>query len=776
MPLTSSQGAKEYYGFGPFRVDPEREVLLRGVEPVPLTPKTFQILMVLVRHSKEVVSKDDLMKMVWPDTFVEEANLSRNIFMLRKALGENPQDHRYIITVPGRGYRFAEDVQLLPEREVNVVAARHSRIEVQAEKTSSKLWIIAAVALAIIAVAAVTFRVFYPRAPVLTEKDTVVLADFANSTRDPVFDGALRQGMAVQLEQSPFLSIASDQQIQQTLQMMGQKADLNLAPDIAREVCQRIGSAVVLDGSIAQIGTQYLLTLRAVNCKSGESLASTEAQASDKNHVLDALGKTASEMRAKLGESSKTWQKFDTPLELATTPSLEALKAYSLGRKASANSDWASAVPFLQQAIHFDPNFPMAYARLGTCYRNLGETKLGYESTEKAYKLRERVSKGEKFYIESHYYENVTGNLEKARQVNELWAQTYPRDWQPLAPLYTIYSSLGQSEKALEVARNGLRLNSTSFLSYSMLISAYINLNRLEEARGLAEEAQAEKYDFPDLHSLLYQLAFFKNDAAGMAQQVGWATSKLGAEDILLALEANTAAYSGGLGKARGFSNRAVTSAMRAEEKEVAANYEANAAWREAVFGNLAHARQRASAALALSAGRDVQYLTALALSFARDASRARALADNLAMRFPEDTLVQFNYLPALHAQLSLSRNNVSNAIEVLQAAAPYELSVTELSVGGSCYPVYIRGQAYLSARHGREATAEFQKILDHRGIVVNDPIGALAHLQIGRAYAMAGDTTRARAAYQDFLTLWKDADPDIPILKQAKSEYAKLQ
>ena len=424
MSVSPSQRAQEIYEFGPFRVDPGKETLRRDGEPVPLTPKTFQILLILVRNSKEVVTKDDLMKMVWPDTFVEEANLSRNIFMLRKALGETAQDHRYIVTVPGRGYRLAENVRLVPEQEVTVVAASHSSLQIDVRETNPRRWVSVAVVLLLAAAGAFWFASH--RRPVLSAKDTVVLADFANSTGDSVFDGALRQGMAVQLEQSPFLSITSDQRIQQTLKMMGQAAETKLTPAVAQELCQRTGGAGVLEGSITQIGTRYLLTIMAVNCSSGESLASAEAQASDKNHVLDALGKTASEIRNKLGESLSTVRKFDTPLEQATTTSLEALKAYSLGRKASAGSEYAAAVPFLERAIRLDPNFSIAYARLGTSYRMMGETTLAAENTRKAYELRQRVSELEKFYIESHYYQQTTGELEKARQVYELWAQIYP--------------------------------------------------------------------------------------------------------------------------------------------------------------------------------------------------------------------------------------------------------------------------------------------------------------------------------------------------------------
>jgi predicted Ser/Thr protein kinase/Flp pilus assembly protein TadD len=612
---------------------------------------------------------------------------------------------------------------------------------------------------------------FSRKAHVLTDKDTIVLADFTNTTGDPVFDGTLRQGLSVQLEQSPFLSIISDQQIQQTLRMMDQKPDAKLTPEIARELCQRTGSAVVLNGSVAEIGTQYLLTLKAVNCANGELLSSTEAQASDKNHVLDALGKATSQIRNKLGESLSTVQKFDTPLEQATTPSLEALQAYSLGRKASAGADWVGAVPFFQRAIRLDPNFAMAYARLGTSYANFGETNLGAENTRKAYELRDRVSEAEKFYIESHYYQHVTGNQESARQSYELWAETYPRDWLPLPPLYVVYSVLGQYEKSLAEAREAFRLNPASAMNSANVVISYVNLGRLEEARTAATEAEARKLDSPELRGILYQLAFLQDDAAGMAQQVAWAAGKPGAEDVLLGLEADTAGYSGRLGHARELSRRAVASAERAEEKEVAGSYEADAALREALFGNAAEARQRSAAALVLSNGRGVQFGAALALAFAGDALRAQTLADDLDKRFPEHTIVQFNYLPTIHAQLALNHKDSSKAVDALLKAAPYELG----SVGG-LYPTYVRGEAYLVVHKGIEAAAEFQKILDHRGVVVNSPIGALARLQIGRAYALQGDTAKAKAAYQDFLTLWKDADPDIPIFIAAKSEYARLR
>jgi predicted Zn-dependent protease/predicted Ser/Thr protein kinase len=613
----------------------------------------------------------------------------------------------------------------------------------------------------------------------LTEKDTIVLADFTNTTGDSVFDGTLRQGLTVQLEQSPFLSLVPDQRIQQNLRLMGQAPETRLTPEIARDLCQRTESAAVLDGSIASLGSQYVLGLKAENCRTGDSLAGEQARVTGKEQVLAAMDKAAANLRSKLGESLSTVRKFDTPIEQATTPSLEALQAYSLGRKTlAAKGDNAAAVPLFQRAIRLDPNFAMAYASLGTSYGNLGETSLGAENTRKAYELRERVSEREKFYIESHYYSIVTGDLEKARRTYELWAQTYPRDWLPPDNLGGIYRILGQYDKRLAENRETLRLDPTSAWSYAYLVYPYLNLNRLEEARATAEEAQAKQLDSPLLRIGLYQLAFLQNDPVGMAQQVTWAAGKSGVEDVLLAREAETAAYSGRLGEARDFSRRAVASAERAAEKEKAASYEADAALREAVFGNAAAGRQRAAAALGLSTGRDVKYAAALALAMAGDAARAQALAEDLAKRFPEDTLVQFNYLPTLYAQLALSRNDAAKAIEALQAAAPYELGdPTEAFTFLSLYPVYVRGEAYLAGHQETgAAAAEFQKILDHRGVVFNEPIGALARVSLGRAYAMTGDTAKAKSAYQDFLTLWKDADPDTPILKQAKAEYAKLQ
>jgi eukaryotic-like serine/threonine-protein kinase len=605
----------------------------------------------------------------------------------------------------------------------------------------------------------------------LTDKDSIVLADFDNKTGDSVFDETLKQGLAVQIEQSPFFDLVSEPKINETLKLMGRPPGGRLTPDVAREACERLGGKAMLAGSIAALGSQYVIGLKAVNCNSGDVLAEVQEQATNKEAVLKALDSAAVSLRGKLGESLSSVRKYATPLEQATTSSLEALQAYSLGAQAlNERDDNPAAITLLQRAIRLDPDFAMAYALVGTCQRNLGETSLAAQNMRKAYELRERASEREKFEIESDYYNSVTGDLEKARQSYELWTQTYPRDDAALANLIFLHYSLGLYDKALEAAREAVQLDPASGNNYENLAGAFMFANQPGEALGTIAVAWTKKLDTPYMHLMVYLLAFLENNAISMAEEVTWATGKPGIEDVFLSAEADTAAYSGQLAKAREFSFRAVASAQHAQEKEPAASYEASAALREALFGNPAEARKRAAAALELSIGRDVQYKAALALALTGQAARAQALADDLNKRYPEDTIVQFAELPTLHAQLALDRNDASKAIAALQAAAPYELGT-----GAGLHPIYVRGQAYLAAHEGSKAAGEFQKIIDHRVLVLN-PIGALAHLDLARAYVLQGDASKAKAAYQDFFALWKDADPGIPILKEAKTEYAKLQ
>jgi serine/threonine protein kinase/tetratricopeptide (TPR) repeat protein len=605
----------------------------------------------------------------------------------------------------------------------------------------------------------------------LTDKDSIVLGDFNNKTGDSVFDDTLKQGLSVQLEQSPFFDLVSDPKINETLKLMGRSAGERLTPEVTREVCERTGGKAMLGGSIAPLGSQYVIGIKAVNCNSGDVLAEVQEQAANKEAVLKALDSAAVSLRGKLGESLSSVQKYATPLEEATTASLEALQAYTLAHKVFEEKDDnpASAV-LTERAIRLDPNFAMAYGQLAMNYSNLGEKILAEENTRKAYELRERVSEREKLTIESFYDQMVTGDLEKTRQGYELWAQTYPRDDVPRTNLSVLDWVLGQYDRALAEARDALRLEPSSGNNYENLAISFFYLNRIEEAQATIEEAHANKLDTPYLQRLVYLLAFLKNDTAGMAKQIAWATGKPGIEDVFLSTEADTSAYAGQLEKARELSRRAVASAQDAEEKETAASYEASAALREALFGNPAEARQRAAAALTLSTGREVQYQAALALALTGDRERAQALADDLGKRYPEDTIVEFVELPTLLAQLALGRNDAPKAIDALQATAPYDLGTV---VG--LHPIYVRGQAYLGEHEGTKAAGEFQKLIDHR-VRVLSPIGGLAHLGLARAYVLQNNSVKAKAAYQDFLALWKDADPDIPILKEAKVEYAKLQ
>ncbi len=803
------------YRFGPYELRSRAHELCKNGVKVKLRPQPFLVLKALVERAGDVLTREELRELLWPkETFVDfEHGLNAAISELRGVLNDTASDSRYIETLPKVGYRVKVPIELIKLDEHSGMAKESPELERIVKKTPEKnrklryqsaaeirtdlqrlkrgtgseqlpaatsgpvgeaerrgiRWSVIVPAVVTFVALALGSYFYFRQTLELTDKDTIILADFTNKTGDTVFDDTLRQGLSIQLEQSPFLSLVSEQQIQQTLKMMGQKPDVKITRELALDLCQRTGSTVVLDGSIAQLGTQYLLTLKAINCVSGESLASSEAQASDKSHILGALGSTGSDIRNKLGESLGSVQKFDAPLQQATTSSLEALKAYSLGRKTLEGGDDVAAIPLFQSAARLDPNFAMAYANLGTAYYYAGETSLGDENTAEAYKHRDRVSEREKFYIESHYYYFLIGDLEKARRIFELWGKVYPRDAGPHTWLAVVYEQLGLHEKGLEQALESHRL-SVSGATYNNLVAGYTALNRLEEAQATAKEARAKGFDSPNLRFSIYAIAFLQDDAAAAKEQVDWAVGKQPEEEWMLTAEASTAAYSGKMGKARELWQRARTLAERTGTKEMLAGYETDAAWWEVHIGNLSEARERATAALLLSKSRDVECTAAPELAMAGDAVRAQPLADDLAKRFPENTALRFSCLPTIQARIALSRNDPASAIEFLQVAAPYELGM------GGLYSAYVRGEAYLTAHQGKDAAAEFQKILDHRGIVVNGPIGALAHLQVGRAYVLQGDTAKAKAAYQDFLTLWKDADPDIPILKEAKAEYAKLQ
>ena len=748
--------------FGVFTVDLQAGELRKEGVRVKLQEQLFEVLRVLLQHPDEVITREQLRSAIWSDdTFVDFDNsLNVAINKLRQALGDSSDIPQFIETVPRRGYRFIAPVTNDGVSAVANVPAVSRAMGWKGVVTGSL----------VLAGILVGVWLLSPRKThLLTERDAILLADFTNTTGDSVFDDTLRQALAVQLEQSPFLSLVSDQRIQETLRLMERAPDTRVTSNTAREVCLRTDSTAVIEGSIAKLEDHYVVGLNATNCHTGEVLAREQIASPSKTLVLAAIGKAAREMRRKLGESRTTLAKFDTPLEQATTSSLDALKAYSLGAKKNQEGEMSASLPFFQRAIQLDRNFAMAYIGLGWNYWGLGEASPAVENFKEAFELRDRVSEQEKLSIEAAYYWIAIGDLEKARQEYALWEQTYPRDAWPPNDLSIIYGLTGEFEKGLVEAKEALRRDSTFAPRYAILVNAYVNLDRLEEAQSAAEDALRKSYDSPYLRFNLYQLAFLRNDRPGMAQQVAWSQGKPDAEDQLLAIQACSAAYYGRLTNAREYLRHGVTSAERNKRTESAASHETDQAIVEALFGNTDKARKLAAAALALAKSRDVQVSAALALAFAGVAEQARTVAYDVAKRYPQDTLVQFVFLPIIQAQLELSRKDSVKALEALRTTAPYELAF-------GLYPLYLRGEAHLTAHQGREAAAEFQKVLDHRGAVGNEPIGALAHLGLARAYLLQGESTKALAAYKDFLTLWKDADPDIPVLKQAKAEYAKLR
>jgi len=693
--------------FGVFEVDVRSGELRKQGVRIKLQEQPFHVLAVLLQRPGEVVTREELRSQNWPaDTFVDFDNsLNTAVNKLREALGDSADSPRFIETLPRRGYRFIAPVTGGDETGRGTAAG----VSAAALPRSRKIIVTVAVAVLASGIAGgLLWRT--PQARHLTEKDTIVLGDFANSTGDAVFDGTLREGLSVELEQSPFLSLVSEEGIRQTLRMMERPPNTRLTPEITREVCQRTSGAAALEGSVALIGTRYNLILKAVNCASGDLLASTEAQANDKSHVLDALGKAASAMRSKLGESLSTVQKFNTPLEQGTTPSLEALQAYNLGWQAFfAHGDSAAAVSFFQRAAQLDPNFAMAYWGMAQSYAFVGETTLAGERQLKAYELRERLSELERLKIECDVAPQ--GDVMKAMRSCELGSRMYPREGFFHDDLGVYLDGLGRYEAGLKEKLEAGRLAPYNALYCRTVAYGYLYLNRVEEAEAAAKEAPTKCLDaHPEF--ILYDIAFYRGDAAEMGQQVSRATGLPGVEDLLLASDADTSAYFGHLGKARELSRRAADSAQLAAEKETAAGYYAISASREALFGDAAEARQQASVAKRRSTGRDLDYGVALALAYAGDATRAQTLADDLDKSSPEDTLLQLNYLPALRAKVALLHSNPQKALDILKVASPYELGLP--AVGSynwpNLYPVYVRGEAYLAAHQGAKLQQSFRK------------------------------------------------------------------
>jgi eukaryotic-like serine/threonine-protein kinase len=812
--------------FGVFELNVDTEELSKSGIPVKLPPQPLRLLALLAGHASQVVTRDQIQRELWAgETFVDfDHGVNKCINQIRTALGDNADHPLYIETLPRRGYRFVAPVivKTVPAPQPKIIesdSGERSRLPVLIggrTKVSALVAEVAApshpavmpdarpaaepttegaptqkerlrwsrahlvwVGLAVLMVAAVGGGLYWRwrahKVPALTDKDTVVLADFDNKTGDPVFNDTLKQGLAIQLEQSPFLELISQGKVNQTLKLMGRSAGDLVTPEVAREVCQRTGSKAMITGLIANLGSQYVIDLEAVDCNTGDVLAEAQEQASAKEAALKALDKTAISLRSKLGESLASVQEYATPLSEATTPSLEALKAYSLGRKTGNEKGENASLPFFERAVEIDPKFALAYAMLAVLYNNFGEAGRSAENARKAYELREKVSERERLVIESYYYMFATGELEKAARVYELWQQTYPKDPLPYINLAVISSVLGNLEKALEEQQEVMRLQTNERLLYTNLGAYYVNLNRLDEAEAVYKHAEGSKLESEFLLWNRYLLAFLKGDTAQMARMASAAMGKPGTEDVLLAAQADTEAWYGRLKNAHDLTLRAMDSARRNDAKETAATYQEAAALREVESGYGRQARADADAALELAPNRDVRAMAALAFARAGETARSEKLAAELDKTFPLDTLMQRYWLPTIRAAVALDRKDPNRAVELLKIASGIELG-TPANVNVFLCPVYLRGEAYLMLHDGKAAAAEFQKFIDRYGLVVNFPWGALARLGLARAYALSSDTMKAEAAYDKFLTLWNDADPDIPVYKQAKAEYATLR
>jgi DNA-binding winged helix-turn-helix (wHTH) protein/tetratricopeptide (TPR) repeat protein len=760
------------YEFGPFRLDPNERLLRRDSQVVPLTPKAFDLLLVLLEHPGRLLEKETLLETVWPDSIVEEGNLADNISRLRKALGEGENGQKFIETIPRRGYRFVADVRRSPKEtptaEEAIVPADVISIPPSAPNTlrsftpnrrSASL-----IALAVILLFAIGAWIYRTRQPVLTDKDTILLADFENKTGDEVFDDTLKQGLAIQLQNSPFLKVFSAEQVRQTLRLMQRSPDERVTAQLAREICERENIKALVAGSIAPLGNHYVITLEAINGQSGESLARAQVEAEGKEQALSALARAATGLRQQLGESLSSIRQHDRNFEDATTHNLEAFKSYARGADMAVRGRMLEAIPLLQRAVELDPDFAYAWSLLSLSYTSTGRLELAAECAAKAYALRERVNEYERLAIDNFYHGSVTGNIDKRIEVLNVLNQTYPPVWSVLGGLAANYNQIGQSEKAIAVAPEAIRLNPKFALPRLALGQALMRLNRYGEAKDVFEQALAQQIERTEFHALLYQLAFIEGDAAGLRRQLDWAGGKP-EEYSALDWQSQTAAFGGEWRKAQDFARRAIDLAARGDTVEVAARYAAEQALRGAIFGDCSQAKSNAAHGLKLARGRASLPRAALALALCGEVNQAQPLAEEIGKRYPEDTLLNSIWLPIIHAALELQRGNAARALEQLQASSRYEAAA-------EFWQQHLRGRAHLKLGRGAEAAAEFQKILDQHGFAPLSPLYPLAHLDVARAAALTGDTARSRKSYAEFFAAWKYADADLPILREAKSEH----
>jgi eukaryotic-like serine/threonine-protein kinase len=761
--------SRHSYSFKDFSLDLDRGCLWRGAEELRLRPKVFEALKYLVLNDNRLVTKEELISALWPDSFVTDDSLVQCLVELRRALGDDAQ--ACLKTVPRRGYIFTASVKRAPASPP-ITATAETPAAVKAPRR-------AAIALLplLVGAAAVFFHFMETRRPAHTDaftyKDSVVIADFVNTTGDDVFDGTLRQAMAVQLGQSPFLNIFSEERVRETLRYMGRPPDERLTQDLAREIAQRQGVKALLAGSISTLGRHYVINLEAVNAATGETILREQIEAESREKVLGRLGEAAAKFRKKLGESVGSIEKFAAPIEQATTPSLEAFKAYDLGRKRQFSGQYFEAIPLYRRAVELDPNFAIAYAALAISYGTAREDDL---AAQFAFALRERVTERERFYISARYYMDVLGDGDKAIEVQELWKQTYPRDFVPRTNLSARYSAIGQHERALEEALEGVRLNPDAGVAYAAVAHSSICLARYPDARAAIEQAVSRKLEPPYSRYMLYGIALLEGDTATMQQQVD-RVAGTPTEAGMLAMQSVAAAYAGQVRRARKLTETAVALAMSRSLKEGAGLYSAgNALW-EAAYGNCGEAQRTTARALSLSRGRSALRWSALALAMCGESGAAQRLTGEMSRRFPQDSFMSTSWLPMTHAALEIHRGHPARAIETLERTGRVELGTDAL-----LWPAYVRGLAYLAQGAGSEAGAEFQKILDRKGVLAPkdlNPVGLtlypLAWLGRARAGALIGDVDDSRRSYEAVLASWKDADSDIPIVRAARREYRQL-
>jgi eukaryotic-like serine/threonine-protein kinase len=641
-----------------------------------------------------------------------------------------------------------------------------------AEKKPSKM-IIPVVVIVLIALIAGGFYLHSRSSAKLTEKDSVLLADFVNTTGDGVFDGTLKQALAVQLEQSPYFNVVPASRIRQALRYMGRPEDTRLSDDVAREICLRQGIKAMLTGSIASLGGHYVVTLEALNGQTGDSLARAQIEAENKEQVLKSLDQAASELRQKMGESLSSIREFAKPLQQVTTSSLEALQAFSLGQEQHSAGRDSAAIPHLKRAVELDPNFAMAYATLAIAEINMGMMRDGHPALKKAYELRDRAGERERRYIEGHYYDEIALDPDKASALYAEWRQTYPRDTLPYDNGALVYNTIGQPQKAIELTVQSTQIDPRDVYAYTNMAYAYVALDRYDEAKKVCQQALDQKLDTVVFHMALADVAYIRGDWVSYEHELNWANGTP-EEPLLLFWRANGQQALGKISAARPLWQETQAKAVSNGEADFGATVTAVEALSHMLDGYKSEAHQEAENSLGMSQDADVRGMAAYTLAALGDIEKSAKLIDGLRRDFPENRYVQLILAPMTEAAQDIQKGKPEQAVAALETPRPYELGTGPRGLGYQAN--FLRGQAYLLMKDGVKAAAEFQRILDHRGVVAFDSEYPLAHLNLGRAYVLQGDVGKAKIAYQDFFAAWKDADADIPILKIAKGEYEKLK